>query len=293
MSTASQIIRDYALQQVGGPYIYGATAQKCTPSYRRARQAQYPKYANIIARMCPVLSGQSSSCSICNYNGMLAHDCAQLTRWAAAAAGLKLPSGSKSQWTAVKWLKTGTIDTLPGSQVAFLYRVTASGVPHTGIYTGDGFVVDARGHREGVRRTLLASYGWTHWAILPGMEDAITIEEEIKRGMTLKNGDRGSEVKAMQEQLIRIGCNLGKWGADGVFGAATEKAVKEFQSAAGHQVTGIWTDDTQAVMDMILKGDPVPGSEDSDQKPEELALAITLPRGAATALLEALRTALS
>lgn len=40
---------------------------------------------------------------------------------------------------------------------------------------------------------------------------------------------QGSDVKAVQEKLIALGFDLGKSGADGFFGDATEKAVAEFQ----------------------------------------------------------------
>lgn len=254
--TKAQIIRDYALRQVGGPYVYGATAQKCTPAYRRARQAQYKQYAHLIAEMCPVLSGRAASCAGCRYNGKKAFDCAQLTRYAAKAAGLTLVSGSKSQWTKTAWARKGSIQTLPKDEVAFLYRVTAAGVPHTGIYTGDGYVIDARGHRQGVMRTKLSAYKWTHWAQLPGMAGEITPGKE-ETGMILQNGSQGAEVKALQEQLIKWGHDLGRWGADGKYGAATEKAVREFQQANDLRVTGEWRGEDQAVLDEINKRKPV------------------------------------
>tara|TARA_B100000315_G_scaffold217965_1_gene218933 strand:+ start:8802 stop:9611 length:810 start_codon:yes stop_codon:yes gene_type:complete len=52
--------------------------------------------------------------------------------------------------------------------------------------------------------------------------------------LSLKKGDQGSEVKELQEDLNKLGYNVGK--ADSDFGAKTEKAVKAFQSA--HLVTG-------------------------------------------------------
>lgn len=46
----------------------------------------------------------------------------------------------------------------------------------------------------------------------------------------LKNGTSGTDVKAMQEALLKLGYNLGKWGADGDFGDCTELAVRAFQT---------------------------------------------------------------
>lgn len=45
----------------------------------------------------------------------------------------------------------------------------------------------------------------------------------------LKNGAEGADVKVMQEYLIDLGYDLGKWGADGDYGDATELAVMKFQ----------------------------------------------------------------
>ena len=107
-------IRAYALEQVGGPYIMGATAEKCTPKYRRAlAEGRSKDYADKITAYCPGLSGKQDDCDGCKWQGMIAHDCAQLTRHAAEAAGLSLPSGATSQWQEGAWAAKGLIGTLP------------------------------------------------------------------------------------------------------------------------------------------------------------------------------------
>ena len=55
---------------------------------------------------------------------------------------------------------------------------------------------------------------------------------------TLKNGSEGADVKEMQAGLIRLGYDLGSWGADGDFGDCTELAVKQFQKDHGLEVDG-------------------------------------------------------
>ena len=55
-------------------------------------------------------------------------------------------------------------------------------------------------------------------------------------------GDRGQEVIEIQKQLAVLHYNVGT--VDGVFGPATEKAVKEFQTAKGLKVDGIVNDVT-------------------------------------------------
>ena len=55
-------------------------------------------------------------------------------------------------------------------------------------------------------------------------------------------GDRGQEVIEIQKQLAVLHYNVGE--IDGVFGPATEKAVKDFQTAKGLKVDGIVNDAT-------------------------------------------------
>lgn len=60
-------------------------------------------------------------------------------------------------------------------------------------------------------------------------------------GYTLEEGSSGEKVRQMQEQLNRIADAypaLPKITADGIFGPATEDAVREFQSVFGLPVTG-------------------------------------------------------
>jgi peptidoglycan hydrolase-like protein with peptidoglycan-binding domain len=41
----------------------------------------------------------------------------------------------------------------------------------------------------------------------------------------LKKGKEGNDVKLLQEKLLKLGFDLGPWGADGDFGSSTENAV--------------------------------------------------------------------
>ena len=55
----------------------------------------------------------------------------------------------------------------------------------------------------------------------------------------LKTGSSGSEVKKLQEALVAAGYDVGKTGADGIFGANTAAAVKQYQKDNGLAVDGI------------------------------------------------------
>ena len=63
--TKAEKLKDWALSQVGSPYVMGGTGQRCTPAYRRARGEQYPNSADAIRRNCPVLRGKQAFCAGC------------------------------------------------------------------------------------------------------------------------------------------------------------------------------------------------------------------------------------
>ena len=55
----------------------------------------------------------------------------------------------------------------------------------------------------------------------------------------LQRGSTGSTVRAMQILLMGWGYGVGRWGADGDFGADTEAAVRRFQGWSGLEADGI------------------------------------------------------
>ena len=266
----SEKVREYALAHVGCPYVYGGTAKPCTPSYRKARAEQYPGSANAIKKNCRVLSGKSSTCDGCKYNGKPAFDCAQLVKFAAAAAGISLPSGASSQWNKGEWEEKGTIDKMPRDRVCFVYKEKPDANPmgHTGVYLGDGTVADARGHAYGVMHKPIEDYPWTHYAIPVGMYDELPESNEenttetstAKTLPTLRKGDEGNAVADLQNLLLSLGYDLGtfggeKNGVDGKFGNKTLAAVKQFQEYANVEVDGIVGACTWAALKAALTPD--------------------------------------
>jgi peptidoglycan hydrolase-like protein with peptidoglycan-binding domain len=63
----------------------------------------------------------------------------------------------------------------------------------------------------------------------------------------LKAGSLGSQVKALQEALIKAGVNV-RGGADGIFGPATAQALKSFQQSQGLPATGVVDDATVSAL---------------------------------------------
>ena len=68
----------------------------------------------------------------------------------------------------------------------------------------------------------------------------------------LRIGDKGPDVKKLQEDLMRVGEKLPRYGADGHFGKETEEAVKSFQRKHGLNVDGIAGPETLKKLEEIL-----------------------------------------
>lgn len=64
----------------------------------------------------------------------------------------------------------------------------------------------------------------------------------------LKNGREGEDVKELQVLLLQLDYDLGKWGADGEFGDATELAVRAFQTDHDLEVDGVVGEKTLAAL---------------------------------------------
>ena len=75
----------------------------------------------------------------------------------------------------------------------------------------------------------------------------------------LRNGSEGEDVKQLQNSLIELGYDLGRWGADGDFGDATEIAVRKFQHDTGCEVDGVVGKETVAKLDALLDAEPDDG----------------------------------
>lgn len=138
---------------------------------------------------------------------------------------------------------------MPGAAV-FIHSSSAGYITHVGYLAepvnakepgGDWYVIEARGVMYGVVKTKLSARPWNRWGLMTKYFDYETAEaaETFALGdRLLKNGCEGADVKELQEALISLGYDCGKWGADGDFGDATEMAVRAFQKAKGLTVDG-------------------------------------------------------
>lgn len=230
-----------AEEQVGAAYVWGAWGGLCTVSYRKKYAGYTPAKAALIRKYCPVMSGRQSACAGCPYDGRRAFDCRGLTRWVLEEAGVITLSGqgSTSQYNAAEnWAQRGEIAGMPDEAGVVLFRKKNGAMTHTGLYIGNGEVIHAKGHASGVVRQSVRSANFTHYAVPKGLdiqnEGGKTEEEKSMR--TIRRGDKGLEVGALQKRLVELGNDL---DIDGVFGQKTENALRMFQASNGLTADGI------------------------------------------------------
>ena len=127
---------------------------------------------------------------------------------------------------------------------------------------GDWTLIEARGVMTGVVRTRLSARQPDFWGWMTRYFDYPEAGVQ-PTDRTLQNGMSGSDVRALQTDLIRLGYDLGRWGADGDFGDATEQAVRKFQSEHGLEADGEVGEATRAALEAALskldKPTPNPG----------------------------------
>lgn len=176
----------------------------------------------------------------------------------------------------------------PGDQV-FFYSKDRSQISHTGlvyavdnsyIYTVEGNTSSASGvvanggavAKKKYKRSYnrLAGFGRPDYGMkisgdidIPSTNPTTAYELGDR---TLKKGDKGDDVEDMQENLIKLGYDLGSYGADGNFGSKTEKAVKEFQQNSALEVDGKFGSKSLAAMKSALA---TLEKEQPEQQPEE------------------------
>ena len=154
--------------------------------------------------------------------------------------------GSNTMWnkycTSKGTLQSG-ITIRPGTAV-FLVN-SAGSRHHVGLFIGDDTVIEAKGTAYGIVTSKLSH--WDEWGELTGVDYTNEGSETVVA--TLRKGDKGEDVRVLQNKLLALGYGLPKYGADGSYGAETTAAVKAFQTDKGLVVDGICGPITQAALE--------------------------------------------
>ena len=138
-------------------------------------------------------------------------------------------AGCTTMWNySANWEQKGVLAEMPETPCCVFqnYKGNRSRMQHIGFYTGDGYVIHCS---KEVKKQKLSEYPWTDYGIPKGMGGVIPPGPEPVKKPTIRRGDRGPYVKECQEDLLALGYDVGKTGADGIFGKNTEAAVKKFQ----------------------------------------------------------------
>lgn len=168
-------------------------------------------------------------------------------QWCSPKGKGMIPASFRVPGAAVFWSDGGASSI---HHVAYLYKPVNANNPK-----GDWYIIEARGVMYGVVMTKLNDRKPNFWGWMTKYFDydqpVVTTPVTPYDG-TLRHGDEGNAVKQMQTNLIRLGYDCGKWGADGDFGDATEIALKEFQRQHGLEPDGVFGPKTEAAMDEAI-----------------------------------------
>lgn len=152
---------------------------------------------------------------------------------------------------------------LVGDQIFFSYRPNE--YSHTGlvecvsgstIVTIEGNTSDMVARRTyNINDSTIIGYGTPMWELLKDFSYNNNINKSYKyKDRELFDGCVGEDVKILQENLLKLGYKLPKYGADGEFGLETESAVKAFQKDNNLEVNGKVNNNVYILIDNNLSG---------------------------------------
>ena len=220
MAKTAKGLVDYCKAQVGLPYWFGTYGQTASESLYKAKKKQYPKYY--------------TASDFSKQYGKRVHDCCGLIKGymmsvsptAKPVYNSAFDEGADTMYS--ECTKKGDISYIPEIAGICVWKKG-----HIGVYIGNGYVIEAKGHAYGVIKSKLSATKWTNWGKLKFIDysEAETVSTVSISVKTLKNGSKGEDVKAVQ-LLLNGKANAGL-DVDGAFGAKTETAVKAYQKSKG------------------------------------------------------------
>ena len=244
------------------PYWYGTYGQIASEAVYLQKKEAYPEQYE-----------KWSKASFAEQYGKKVHDCSGLikgyfmTPHAVSYPTVEAKYDSKydlsSSALEARAREKGPISTIPEIPGLIVWK---SG--HVGVYIGDGWVIEERGHQYGTVKTKLSERPWTKWLKHPYIiykteqkeetkPEPVVVKPEpvitpvpvketyplsncvvtlpvLRRGMPPESIKRS--VKRLQAILNILGYGL---DVDGSFGPLTEAAVKKFQKSMGLKDDGI------------------------------------------------------
>jgi peptidoglycan hydrolase-like protein with peptidoglycan-binding domain len=171
--------------------------------------------------------------------------CCTFIWWLLSTSGVKVPKTASCANMGNYYKKEGKFFTKkpsPGDLVFFKYNRTNNWTNHIGIVveSNENYIEtiegntsvnsDDNGGAVMKRRRSSNIVGYAR----PDYDGSSFDDKPV-----LKRGSTGDYVKAWQNYLVTCGLDIGKSGADGIFGKDTESAVKQYQKLKNLPITGI------------------------------------------------------
>lgn len=203
MSKTNIGLVQYAKAQLGKPYWFGTFGQTATESLYQSKKKQYPNYY--------------TTKDFQSQYGQKVHDCIGLIKgylWSDTPTSIPKYNSSEdvsADGMLAKCKEKGSISTIPE-----LPGVLVFSPQHVGVYIGNGYVIEARGHAYGVVKTKLSSRGWKNWGKCPWIE---YVEEDQPKKENL--------VLSFQRAAQADGYKFNQYGCDGIYGNETAQAMQK------------------------------------------------------------------
>lgn len=221
----------YAKAQVGKPYWYGTFGQLGSAALYKSKKAQYPSYY--------------TASDFTSQYGQRVHDCIGLVKgylWSSTATATPVYNGSQdwgAKTTYSKATTKGKAATFPKTAGLLVFKGTsASAIHHVGVYGGDGYVYEAKGHAYGVVKTKYKSSDWPFWAQHPLITDdtAGTTTTSTASASTTSATTSATTSSTTTASTSSSSSSSASLTVDGTWGQKTTKAM---QKALGTTVDGI------------------------------------------------------
>ena len=202
-----------------GIYVWGAQGEllsSITPEWIRKKETSTAN-ANKAIEMYEKRKGIS---------GARAFDCSGLICWCLTECGAKDKGFDK---TAEGLRQMCSKLSKPTEDGDLCFKISDGKAHHVGMYVG-GKIIEAKGRAYGVVSSSVSS-SWNAFGRLN-----IKWDDEPKAFIltrVLRKGDKGEDVRWVQNALLQRNYRLPKYGADGNFGTETLKAIKSFQRNNG------------------------------------------------------------
>lgn len=200
MKTAKGLV-EYAKAQLGLPYWYGTYGNVATAALYAAKKKQYPQYYN--------WSGTAYDNFPSQY-GKRVHDCVGLVKgylWSETPTSVPKYDGTQdvsANGMRSKCTETGDIGTMPDVPGTLVFMDG-----HVGVYIGDGYVIEARGHEYGVVKTALKSRPWKWWGKCPWIDYSDSTDSSATAADEPKQEDSAAKTVTVKCKKVRL--KAGTW----------------------------------------------------------------------------------